>query len=255
VEETMELAVIPPTPMLGHILAQPIHLCLAHLVLADDKYAEYYRNRRSEKEYVILDNSAYEFERSLSVEELMEASKKIQPSEFVLPDVMCNKDETVAEVIKALDAIQISIPFMAVPQGKNYYEWNECLEEILALGDPRIKTIGIPRVIDTWNRFRYPMIKMIPETMNIHLLGWAGGTAASVPLVIEKLYPKRVRSIDTAKPIHYALANQAITDMFYAAGVNAPTRGTDYFNTSWIDFGVLARRVRSNIEAMKGFVK
>ena len=44
------------------------HMALTHLVLKYPKYAEFYKQKRLEGEYVILDNSLIELDGSMSIE-------------------------------------------------------------------------------------------------------------------------------------------------------------------------------------------
>lgn len=59
---------------------------LAHLVLDNKVYAEFYREQAKRGRMVILDNSMHELPASLSVGEILEAADRIKPSFVIPPD-------------------------------------------------------------------------------------------------------------------------------------------------------------------------
>ena len=63
------------------------HLALTHLVLKYSEYAEFYKKKREQGDFVILDNSLIELGKAASLHKVLEAAKIINPSEIVLPDV------------------------------------------------------------------------------------------------------------------------------------------------------------------------
>lgn len=128
------IANIIPTTYSPHILSPlnsspKIHLLLAHQVLKDKNYVSYYSKKKLAGDYIILDNSAFEFGEAISSDILRKAIKIISPNEFVLPDTLFNKDETIkrsTEFIKAFPPTQLK--YMGVAQGKTLNEWLSCYE-------------------------------------------------------------------------------------------------------------------------------
>jgi len=120
-----------------------IHILLAHRVLVDKEYVSYYNKRQKQGDFLILDNSAFELGSSLSLDLLTKAIVLCNPDEFVLPDVLKNKQETIKRSIKFLSEFKNKdyMRFMAVPQGKNIEEWVTCYEYFAQNKD--INTIGI----------------------------------------------------------------------------------------------------------------
>ena len=254
----MELCVIPPIDMLRTLTGegrQKIHLCLAHLVLKSSAYAQFYKSRGEAGDYVILDNSAYEFKGSMDLDDIVRAMRRINPRQVVLPDFLNEKIKTLDATAQACQYIREDVEFMVVPQGRHYEEWGECLEEMLALKEDRITTIGLPACTDSWNKGRFPMITKVPQPYYIHMLGWGSGAAAATPIMVESIYPKRVRSIDTAKAVYYGMEMRPIVEMFYTAAVDVPRRPTNYFESSWSAVSPIQRKVETNISVLRDLIK
>lgn len=126
----IKIANIIPTDYLSHLLLDSpsqIHLLLAHQVLQDEKYVEFYLKRKAKGDYLILDNSAFEFGGAISADLLEKAINIIQPNEFVLPDVLFDKDQTIARSSEFAKEVNIeSLRYMGVVQGKTLDEWLSC---------------------------------------------------------------------------------------------------------------------------------
>lgn len=76
-----------PTAHLDEVSAlTDIDFALAHLVLENEQYAEFYRKQSDAGRIVILDNSFHELGAPLSSPELLAAARRIQPSVIVAPD-------------------------------------------------------------------------------------------------------------------------------------------------------------------------
>lgn len=85
----MNLAMEIPKSMLKEVSEYTdVDFALAHMVLEDDEYAAFYKEQRSKfRRRVILDNGMHELDlQPLSVNQLIEAAKKINPSCVVPPD-------------------------------------------------------------------------------------------------------------------------------------------------------------------------
>ena len=85
----IDICMITSTPHLeSHASWGDRHLCLAHMVLRDKKYADYYR---SSNKYLIMDNSAFEFEeegRGVPQDLVYEAAKSVEPDELCAIDIL-----------------------------------------------------------------------------------------------------------------------------------------------------------------------
>lgn len=104
-----------------------INLLLSHQVLNDKKYVEYYLKRKKQGDYIVLDNSAFEFGEALSIDLLIRAIKITKPNEFVLPDVFFNKNESIRRSIEFIESFSFgSLKYMGVVQGESLEDWLSC---------------------------------------------------------------------------------------------------------------------------------
>ena len=125
----MEIAHIVPTNYLEPLrntFQTNFYMVLAHQILKDDKYLQFFQERKNEGAFIILDNSAFEFGNAIDDRFLLKAISLISPSEFILPDVLFDKEKTKERVNNFLKKnLDEEINFMAVPQGNNIDEWIE----------------------------------------------------------------------------------------------------------------------------------
>jgi hypothetical protein len=180
----MQLATILPTKYLDLIKGDKYHMALAHLVLKDEIYTEFYRQQSKKDAYVILDNGVIEGEQQQLGDIIMRA-RVIGAQEIILPDVFQDADATIASSYKALKTCREKygreFKLMAVPQGKTIEEWLECAEVML---DWDIDCLGIPKVLTKMGG-RDARLKVLAELkdtilrrqltfafrLDIHLLG------------------------------------------------------------------------------------
>jgi len=211
----MQLALITPTAFLKiYNSSRKIHMVLAHQVLRDLVYANFYRNVKG---YKILDNSLMENgHKAVPLIELLTAAETVQAHEIVLPDAFCDAAQTLKLVNHALTHLEANglphreVKIAAVAQGKTPSDWIRCFKKLHA--NPRIDVIHIPKVMDViWPYAgRYGLLTHIHNFMldtivkskkEIHLLGvWSS--------VLDLAYSSSffwVRSLDTALPIHAGL--------------------------------------------------
>lgn len=144
----MKLAHIVPVRNLEILDQNQYLMCLAHLVKENDEYAQYYKSAASDPgKFVLMDNGAAE-NSQLSNKALYECYELIQPDELVLPDVLCDAENTIVQMRKALvyfDKKHVSCRYMAVPQGKTLEEWTKCADTMLRT--KRINTIGVSKFL------------------------------------------------------------------------------------------------------------
>ncbi len=132
--EMIKVANIIPTDYLLQDLSPldflpQIHLLLAHQTLVDRNYVDCYSKRKAAGDYIILDNSAFEFGEAMSPFLLEKAIEIVQPHEFVLPDTLFEKDQTIKRSNEFISSLKKnSLKYMAVVQGKTLKEWMSCYE-------------------------------------------------------------------------------------------------------------------------------
>jgi hypothetical protein len=128
-------------------------MVLAHQVIKDDKYRKFFQERKNEGAFIILDNSAFEFGNAIDDKFLLKAISLSSPSEFILPDVLFNKNKTIERVKSFFKKIPYEkINFMAVPQGNDINEWIESYSALITI--PQIKSIGIGAIYANKDNFK-----------------------------------------------------------------------------------------------------
>lgn len=214
----MKIALIPPISELPAFPSTGIHLLLSHL-LEDDRYKEYYVQRREEDDYLILDNSAHEFGVGTKPDKLLKQAKLLQAQEIVCPDVLFDANATVEATRAMLRYIerhknaweQAGEPrLMIVPQGQDRTQWVKCLNNLLKvwdatvnegvpLGDP---VIGVSKDYDVFVKGGITtLVKEYCQGYDTHCLGWPSNLWSLANVQAECPW---VRSTDSAKPFVYA---------------------------------------------------
>ncbi len=155
------------------------HLILAHEIVKDQEYAEYYAHL-GEEHTIILDNGTVE-NGSVQVGLVEEALKILNRKVIcVSPDFLGDKDNTLEASKEFL--MKSNLPdeqVMIVPQGKTWEEWVECFEEFEKIGGYRY--VGLPRIAEEFpgnrgwihqNAVRIHRLKFgMGNSLRFHLLG------------------------------------------------------------------------------------
>jgi len=217
--------------------------CLVHLFEDNPDYYNYYKEAVDRGVEVVLDNSIFELGKSFDENKYLEWIGKLQPTWYIIPDVMDNKFATVSnfknwiEKTKAVDSMRMGVvhgtiydeivdcykymvdnaDYIAFSYVEKYFEmtgWNKWDKAGLIESKRQRQASGrqalIARLIDDniWN-----------ENKPHHLLGCA--LAREFSYYVEQKI-KGIRSIDTADPIMAAINGlQYITDI----GLNAKPNG------------------------------
>ncbi len=238
-----QVAVIAPTSLLDWLQSQfqlTFHLVLTKRCLEDVAYMAFYRKRRLEGDFLILDNSAAEVKAAIEGSSMMDVAKELCPSIVVAPDVIYNKNETLKRTEGFLkkywfDLKDLDIKVMAVPQGGSSEEWYDCYQKFNS--DPHIDWLGISMFYTPKFNQRLEVLKLIASTVHkpCHLLGlWDN----PYDLLGERKFDF-VKSVDTAKPIEFALEGLTLADWARHKHIDDDW----YFNTAGKDLGPAASEV------------
>ena len=123
---------------------------LAHLWVQSEQYRNFIYDRIDEdlECWITLDNSAAE--RALVTEDvLIQVVKELAPSEVIAPDVLFDKDATIANAVKFRDRMEAeglleSTDIFFCPQGKTKEDWLEAYE--WGLNQDWINVIGFSKI-------------------------------------------------------------------------------------------------------------
>jgi len=146
----MDFYVISPVSNLEPMKMGNRIFVLAHLWVQYPHYREFIYSLIDEdiERWITLDNSAAE--RALVTEDvLIQVVKELAPSEVIAPDVLFDKDATIANAIKFRDRMEAEglldcTDIFFCPQGKTKEDWLEAYQ--WALGQDWINTIGFSKI-------------------------------------------------------------------------------------------------------------
>lgn len=245
----MKAALIPPIPELAIFGNGDFHLLLSHL--ADiPAYKRHYMWQRSLGAYLVLDNSAHEFQAGERAEILARRAIEYDAQEVVVPDVLEDYPKTLEGCLSAMEVWvegerfqELSPTLMYVPQGKDVSEWDTCLREMCQIHTFMAKQhflktnfcIGLSKDYEAWDgglmrlidEHLFPMRSAFEQKgvkMQLHLLGW-GRKLWDLSHIAKK--HTWIRSTDSAKPFVYALKQVALS--LREAPPKYPTRPKSYF--------------------------
>lgn len=146
----MKLAFIAPTKYLEQISGQTsTQMALAHEVIKNKTYHDYFLSRSNQWDWVLMDNGAHEGTRILG-EELVNLCKTMKPSCVIMPDVLDNADETYKDTMEFYNThkdsvLDVGTELMAVPQWETFEKYMNNWKAFHELKD--VKFIGISYTI------------------------------------------------------------------------------------------------------------
>jgi len=249
----MEACLIPPIYELESFGYGCHHLLLSHLLKYKHYKEHYIREKKNNKAYLILDNSAHEFKSGQKAELLIDQAFEIKADEIVCPDILFDGRGTFDRCRDALRVFSQSDRFaelkpniMIVPQGKTYEEWQVCLYDMMNEYDwvyskhpkqfKQVPVIGLSKDYEMWDGGLTRLFEqnltlvMTNEWISVHLLGWGRNLWDLNTIAREYGSIEYLRSVDSAKPFVYALSNIRLN--FNESIPEYPTRPKNYFQSS-----------------------
>jgi hypothetical protein len=199
--------------------------CLPHLMDENEEYRVFFLNSKNVARYIIMDNSLHELGEAYNSDRLMYWVNKLEPDEFIVPDVW---EDYAASVRNAKQWATVKMPAnttkVAVVQAKNIHEAMLCTQAYKDLGYKKIafsygasyyndicphpnKDLGkaIGRYMVIYDLYKQDVLSMFDR---VHLLG----TASPIEFGMYKNMPF-IESIDTSSPIMAAIGEMPYTKM------------------------------------------
>jgi hypothetical protein len=199
--------------------------CLPHLMDENEEYRIFFLNSKNIVRYIIMDNSLHELGETYDSDRLMYWVNKLEPDEFIVPDVW---EDYAASVRNAKQWATVKMPAnttkVAVVQAKNIHEAMLCTQAYKDLGYKKIaysygasyyndicphpnKDLGkaIGRYMVIYDLYKQDVLSMFDR---VHLLG----TASPIEFGMYKNMPF-IESIDTSSPIMAAIGEMPYTKM------------------------------------------
>lgn len=243
--------VITPISLLERFSSRH-HLVLPQYYLKYPEYADFYRKRREEGDFIILDNGAAELRRSLFVDDIIRVAKNLRPNIVVAPDTIYGMHTTIQSTMEFMSAHYMTlrglgIEVMAVPQGADEKQWDDCYR--LFNEDPSIKYLGISMFYTPVFKRRAEVLKAIAPTIRkpCHLLGvWNN----PYELLEERQYDF-VTSVDTAKAIEFAIEGLSLKEWARHQHIDDDW----YFETTVESISTLELAERNVVEYVKIFLE
>lgn len=204
----MKLAMEIPTAHLAQLSElTDVDFALAHLVLENKVYAEFYREQRKQGRRVLMDNSMHELNGvPLSVGELLEAARVINPNVIIPPDKLGDMQFTYAAFHNMRKHPGCRWDPALVIQGKTYEERIQHFMD----GRKYSQTVCFP--------FREPRLEWftqlrrgVPHTVAwptfLHLFGVNDlRELTEWSFVLEQSgWPAAMVCVDTAKPVKWGM--------------------------------------------------
>jgi hypothetical protein len=226
----VKAALIPPIPELKVFGGGSFHLLLSHLLKRRPYWRHYFMQRQAGA-YLVLDNSAHEYEFGENPDVLLKQAMELNCQEVVVPDRLEDASSTIDLAMTAFESwceaksafLEFNPALMYVPQAKTREEWKACLHELTRLHvyasrKHRLRrdfVIGVSKDYEVWDggirfllgAYLLPLREVLSDAgikMHVHLLGW--GRKLWNLHDLANTYPW-IRSTDSAKPFVYAMKN------------------------------------------------
>lgn len=196
---------VAPTSLLISNLFNNIPYYMVEVEYITAGYKDYINFHRNVDSYVIL-NHNINYSALKPIQLLSEAIELIQPDEVVLPDISDGSiEDNLNSIYGAMSFLSNNnLKYMVVPHGRSLKQYTECAETLLQISG--ISTIGITNHVereigtsrlDLLNK----LIPIIPEEINIHLLGCTMDMIDIHDIKVQK----RVRSMNTSKFVKWGM--------------------------------------------------
>jgi hypothetical protein len=256
----MDFYVISPVSNLEPMKMGDRIFVLAHLWVQFPHYREFIYDLIDEDpgRWITLDNSAAE--RALVTEDvLIQVVKELAPSEVIAPDVLFDKDATIANAIKFRDRLEAegllnSTDIFFCPQGKTKADWLDAYA--WGLEQDWIQTIGFSKIaipqafVSNWKddqsikearHMAYDLLKGMDMLKKpIHCLGQGD------PTEFAYYNHPMMRSTDSVFPILAAAHGQDF-EKDHTTRIPTPHNFLETYDMSQIDMSI----VKSNVEFLR----
>jgi hypothetical protein len=190
---------------------------LAHRVLEDETYAEFFRERELRRE-LILDNSMHELGRPLSSSELLEAARRVKADYVIAPDMLKEPEKNYAWFKETHRLLSDEFKIAVVMCGRSPEERVSFLNAVRS-ADMLCLPFREDRL--AWGYEQRAVIRQHWD--RIHLLGV--NDLLEIRMV-ERLFSVDTNlSVDTGKPIKWGVAGERMSLMKPVRG--APTTSLD----------------------------
>lgn len=119
--------------------------CLVHLTKTNEKYKKYFLDAIAKGRQILLDNSVFELEEPFDPEEFVKSINELNPTWYVVPDYLDDKEKTIASmeawIKEYLPKIKTKSKLIGSIQGCTYEEFRDCYKYMSE--NPNVDKIAI----------------------------------------------------------------------------------------------------------------
>lgn len=216
--------IIAPTAYLEkYAVLSNKHLVLAHLVEADETYANFYKRMRDRGDYIIMDNSAFELGESYAPDKLIELAGRCGANAIVLPDYPGKAPKYTIEAAEQWIPLfkKAGYECMFVPQSEkgDWEGWVHAYQ--YAATNPNIDVIGmsilgipnaLPHIHVAYARVVATQILkdrgILSSTKKHHYLGLNSGPNLEIPSLLKM---DALFSCDSSNPVWQGILGHEYT--------------------------------------------
>jgi hypothetical protein len=217
-KDNPSFCIITPTSYLEDVASRSnTHLVLAHLVESDNDYRTFYKDRSSKGDYIICDNSAFEFGEPYHPDRLIDVAQQVGADAIVLPDYPGQPSKkTIEAALKYAQQVKnVGLETFFVPQSSvgDLEDWVDAYQ--FAASNDLIDIIGmsilgmpnaIPHIPMCYARVVLTSILVdrgiFAYDKYHHYLGSNAGLKLEVPPLIKM---KVMDSLDSSNPVWHAI--------------------------------------------------
>lgn len=191
---------------------------LVHLFEQYSQYYEFFVESLKLGREVILDNSIFELGESFNAEKFAEYIKQLQPTYYIIPDVLEDCDGTLRNLYKWLDKYEpLRGKKIGVVQGKTYKELVKCYQEIDRLCDTIAisfdysfyeKCFHFPNKFLNWRYGRIALLNRLYDDGIINVMKHHHLLGCALPNEFVEYQSSKydfIQTIDTSSPIVHGL--------------------------------------------------
>lgn len=206
---------IPTSRLKEWVPLTDLDFVLAHKVLSNDAYAEFFSARDARRE-LILDNSTHEFGRPLNMSQLKTAAEKVHADYVIAPDIV-TPDLTVLQYkqnLKWLKECAREMPNFAIGAvlcGHSKQERDAYVDTATKYAKMMCFTFHDPRRLDWWRDFTFH--PSFPTWGRVHILGVSTLDELRRWETISEQFQRIVFSVDTCKPLKLGVLGMRLQDV------------------------------------------
>lgn len=239
---------------------------LVHLFESNEDYYNYFQESKKLNRHIILDNSIFELGESYDSEKFASWVEKLEPTEYIVPDVLEDSSKTIDSFINFCKNYT-SLPGkkIGVVQGKTYTELYDCYKfmsenaDKIAISFDYSYYLLTARGINKYHQYCEGRFKFINDLLNENIINTNKphhllGCSLPIEFGYYSSYPKTykfIETLDTSNPVINGMHNIKYDNLGVKDKLDV--RMVDVFNIKNIK-PAGKKLIKHNIEKFKNIV-